>query len=266
MNSEFTKIVWDFYKQSKRDLPWRKTRDPYKILISEVMLQQTQVDRIVPKYAQFIKTFPDFKSLNKAPLQQVLKIWNGLGYNRRALYLKQAAEQVVKEYNGKLPNSIEQLQTLAGIGYHTAGSISAFAFNKPVVFIETNIRSVFIHNFFHNKKIVSDKQLIPFIERTLDKTNPREWYWALMDYGSYLKKLFPNPSRASKHHVKQSKFEGSDRQIRGVILKLALDKQRLSKAVLYQQLDFTKSRVDGTLQQLMSERLLVVNDATIRIP
>lgn len=216
----FQKIVWDYYAENRRVMPWREKNTPYYIFVSEVMLQQTQVARAMEKFPQFIKQFPSFKALAAAPLNELLSVWQGMGYNRRALYLKKAAETVVRDYRGRLPQSPEELEKLPGIGPATARSIAAFAWDSPEVFIETNIRAVFLHHFFAGRSSVSDSQLMPFVENALDKKNPREWYYALMDYGTMLKKANKNPSRASAHHVKQSKFEGSVRQTRGKIVKL----------------------------------------------
>ncbi len=217
---QFQFFIWQFYKEQGRPFAWRETKNPYHILVSEIMLQQTQTHRVAPKYELFISEFPDFQSLAQAGLRDLLSAWQGLGYNRRALALQKTAQKVMNEFGGQLPDDPEVLVTFSGIGPNTAGSICAFAFNKPVVFIETNIRTVFIHLFFKDRDEVHDKELLPLIEQTLDYENPREWYYALMDYGVFLKKQLPNPSRKSKHHTKQSKFEGSDRQIRGMILRL----------------------------------------------
>ncbi len=238
---QFEKIIWAYYKKHGRRLDWRKTRDPYKIFISEVMLQQTQVPRVVTKYPEFIRKFPDFKALARASNADVLKVWQGMGYNRRALFLKRAAEEVMRNYNGRLPDDPEQLVKLPGIGPATAASICTFAFNRPVIFIETNIRAVFIHEFFKNRRKVHDDELLPFIEKSLDRKNPREWYYALMDYGSMLKKS-GNPSRKSKHHVKQSKFEGSDRQLRGKIIKLLVSRS-YTESQLIKRIQSRKTRV-----------------------
>ena len=217
--SAFQKQVYGHFIAHGRALPWRQTTDPYHIVISEIMLQQTQVDRVVPKYTRWLSVFPDFPTLAAAPLKKILREWHGLGYNRRALALKKLAQIVTEEYKGILPKIAEELDALPGIGPHTAGSIAAFAFNLPTIFIETNIRSVFIHAFFPNTAKVSDADILPLVEQTLDRNNPRRWYNALMDYGVYLKKHFKNPSRKSAHHTKQTKFEGSNRQLRGEIIK-----------------------------------------------
>lgn len=213
------KLVWDYYRKYGRDLPWRKTRDPYRIVVSEVMLQQTQVERVIPYYERFIKQFSSFRVLARAEQGDVLRAWQGLGYNRRALNLQKLARVVISEHEGKLPATFEGLDALPGIGKGTAGSLSAFVFNKPVPFIETNIRRVFIHHFFKNKQEVRDDEILKLVERTLPARRAREWYYALMDYGSHLGKKVENPNRKSAHYGRQSRFEGSNRQLRGAILR-----------------------------------------------
>ncbi|MHB8841452.1 MAG: HhH-GPD family protein [Candidatus Aquicultor sp.] len=218
----FREFIWAYYAECGRVLPWRETNDPYRILISEVMLQQTQVPRVLEKYRQFLALFPSFEALADAPLRDVLEVWQGLGYNRRAVALKNTAEKVVAGFDGKLPANIETLKTLPGIGPATASAIRAFAFNQPTVFIETNIRAVYIHFFFHDEVDVKDKELLPFIDATVDRENPREWYYALMDYGVLLKKTGGNPSRKSAHHKAQSPYEGSNRKLRADTLRVVL--------------------------------------------
>ena len=178
----FRGIITRNYQSHGRNLPWRQTTDPYHILVSELMLQQTQVERVMDKYRQFITAFPDFASLARASLQRVLKVWVGLGYNRRALALKNTATIVMKEHNGRLPSSEKLLVTLPGVGKYTASAIAVFAFNQPVILLETNIRTVFLYFFFTNKTEVKDIEIIPLIEKTVPKANPRRWYNALMEY------------------------------------------------------------------------------------
>lgn len=221
---KFSNLLGEFYRQSARDLPWRHpeadgTFDPYKILVSEMMLQQTQVQRVVPKYEQFLAVFPTLKALSEAPLGDVIGTWQGLGYNRRARYLRDACDIIMKQYDGRFPQSIETLTTLPGIGHNTAAAILVYAYNQPHVFVETNIRTVFIHHFFDNAETVTDKNILPLIEQTMDRKNPRLFYWALMDYGTHLKQTTGNASRRSAGYRKQSAFEGSLRQLRGVILR-----------------------------------------------
>lgn len=215
----FQNQVWNFYRTNGRDFAWRRTHDPYKIVVSEIMLQQTQTTRVAEKFPEFLKRFPDFKTLAASTPADVIRAWQGLGYNRRALFLRALAQTVVADYQGTLPRDPAELVKLPGIGKNTAGSVAAFAFNLPTVFIETNIRSVFLHHFFPNQTDVPDSDLMPLITASLPPDNTREWYWALMDWGVHLKKNNPNPSRASKHHVQQSKFIGSKRQVRGAILR-----------------------------------------------
>lgn len=227
----FRKIIWDYYVKYGRNFPWRRTNDPYRILVSEIMLQQTQTSRVEGKYNEFLKQFPNFRTLAKAKTRDVLRAWQGLGYNRRALNLKRTAEIVMKEYGGKLPRAVEKLEELPGIGPGTAGAIRAFAFNLPSVFIETNIRRVFIHFFFPERKKVSDEEIKALMKRVhplrfSEGKSWREWYWALMDYGAMLgREAKENPNKKSKHYARQSKFEGSNRQLRGRILRILLSKK-----------------------------------------
>jgi len=218
----FQQLVWNYFSRHRRSMPWRTTSDPYRIFVSEVMLQQTQVSRVIPKFDDFINRFPDFPSLADAPLQAVLQQWQGLGYNRRARYLKQAAQQAVEQgwhQVGSFPTDPHVLASLPGIGVNTAAAIIVYSSNLPLVFIETNIRSVFLHHFFADKVDISDRELFEYIDQTLDRSRPREWYWALMDYGSFLKSRHTNPGRRSRHYVKQSPFVGSNRQLRGEIIR-----------------------------------------------
>jgi len=261
MNSlkELENAVWQYYHEHGRhSLPWRKNTSPYSIVVSEIMLQQTQVSRVLTKYAEFMTALPDWQALAIAMQAEVIGLWQGLGYNRRALWLKRIAEAVVGEYGGELPQGPVELRQLPGIGPNTAGSIVAFAFNAPAVFIETNIRRVFIHHCFGDAEVVSDKELAPLLARALEdnRGKAREWYWALMDYGSFLAtQQMPNPNRRSKHYTKQSRFSGSDRQIRGEILRLLfasnLSHSELREALApYEQDD---ERVERILRGLITE-------------
>lgn len=216
----FRSQVIGYWKQSGRDhLPWRKTRDPYAILVSEIMLQQTQVDRVIPYFERWMKAYPTPSVLAKAPLAAVLRHWSGLGYNRRAKYLHEAAKAIVARHEGKVPRGHDDLRALPGIGHYTANAVRVFAWNEPETLIETNVRAVFIHHFYPRGRAVSDARLLPLIAEAVDGQDPRTWYAALMDYGTFLKAMHPNPSRKSRHHTKQSKFEGSLRQVRGAIVR-----------------------------------------------
>jgi len=246
---KFQRIVYDYYLNFGRDLPWRSTDNPYEILVSEIMLQQTQVSRVVQKYVEFINTFHDIESLAEATLRDILTVWQGLGYNRRALSLKRLAEIVNATYGGYVPSHVSLLMQLPGIGNATANAVCAFAFNQPVVFIETNVRTVFIYHFFSTKDTVKDSEIRPLVERTLDYDNPKHWYNALMDYGVTLKKYCSNPGRKSAHHKEQSPFEGSARQVRGAILRALLTKPRQTFNELIKAVRFDPDVVKKTFNR-----------------
>jgi A/G-specific adenine glycosylase len=276
-----------------RDLPWRHTRDPYKILVSEIMLQQTQVDRVIPFYTRFIRQFPTPERLANAPLSKVLKAWQGLGYNRRAVYLQRsakimsdtellnAANQVkrsvsqadgprVSEFSAEnyaTPRDLDLRSVkLPGVGPYTKAAVEAFAYNKPTVFIETNIRTVFLYHFFptelkrldiSRQQKISDKEILPLVAEALKRSGmePREFYARLMDYGTMLKKQGIKLNSQSKHYTKQSKFEGSYRQTRGQILKALL----VEPATLNQLLKITgrkKSELVKVVAGLSKEGLI----------
>ena len=240
----------------RHDMPWRKTRDPYHILISEIMLQQTQVSRVVPFYEKFIKRYPNFRALARAKTSDVLRVWQGLGYNRRALALQRLAKEVMEKYDRRLPEDFTELIALPGIGNYTAGAIRAFAFNKPEIFIETNIRRVFLHFFFPRRLNVTDALLKRCIKRTLDEKNPREWYYALMDYGTKLGGDIKNPNRRSAHYVRQTAFTGSDRQIRGRILQESLAHKKINMSALAKKMKESQTRVDRIARGLIMEGFL----------
>lgn len=261
----FRKEIWAHYRRAGRgDMPWRRTNDPYRIFVSEVMLQQTQVARVMEYYPRFIRRFPDFRALARAGSGDVLAAWQGLGYNRRAIYLRRAAEIVMREFGGRLPRGRAALESLPGIGPGTSGSLMAFAFNEPTVFIETNIRRVFIHFFFPGRKKVTDIELERYIERSLDTARPREWYWALMDYGAAMASgsrtaQRGNPNRRSAHYKKQEPFTGSDREARGKILRwtLAAKKNTMSVRTLSRALALPRQRFESALHALEKEGFII---------
>lgn len=228
-----------------------------------MMLQQTQVSRVIPKFEVFIKRFPNFQSLSKASLGEVQKAWSGLGYNRRAKFLWQAARIITQQYSGKLPSDSAELVRLPGIGQNTAGAILAYAFDKPTVFVETNIRTVFIHHFFKDRTAIDDKELLPLIEQTLNEVAPRLWYWALMDYGVFLKTTEGNLAAKSRHYTKQSKFQGSRRQLRGQIQRLLIIKPHTSGQF---RRTIADERLPGILEDLASEGLIVLIAQHYQLP
>jgi len=254
---QFVQMVWEYYGEHGRDLPWRHTTDPYRILVSEIMLQQTQVDRVKVKYTEFLKRFPNIQTLADASIADVLAVWSGLGYNRRALYLKKTAEIIVDKYDGIVPRDRVLLHSFPGIGSNTAGAILAYSFNDPVVFIETNIRRVFLHHFFSDQVAIDDKEIIPLIEQTLPDERAREWYWALMDYGTYLAITVVNPNQRSKHYNKQSKFEGSRRQLRGILLRELADGSKSFARLRAISPEFTEDMLQKVLADLETEGFIV---------
>jgi A/G-specific adenine glycosylase len=265
--TKFVQTVMNYYQQNGRDsLPWRKTKDPYKILVSEVMLQQTQVERVISKYKAFLSAFPTIEVLSNASLGEVLVLWQGLGYNRRAKMLHSCAKTLMSEYSGKFPKTRTELRALPGIGEYTSGAVMAFAFSSPEVFVETNIRTVYLHHFFKDKTQVTDAELMPYIESTLDRENPRAWYYALMDYGSHLKKTIGNQNKNSLHYTKQSTFKGSDRQIRGAVIRMLTEKSLSRNKLLTKLGEFEDIRVDAQLHKLLNEQMIERKGNTYILP
>lgn len=258
-------VLSDYQRYSRQHLPWRQNYESYRILVSEIMLQQTQVERVIPKFEAFIGQFPTFKQLAAAPTAEVITAWQGLGYNRRGLNLQRAAQKVMAEFGGQLPESETELQSLPGIGPYTAAAVRAFAFNQPGVVIETNIRAVYLHHFFHGQEAVPDQDLRPWIAATLPTTQPRKWYSALMDYGTYLKQVLPNPSRSSRHYSQQSQFKGSNREVRGGILKVLTRLGPITEPQLKTKLPFETYRIETALNQLVAEGFVSYNAKKLKL-
>lgn len=205
-----------------RDFPWRNVDDAYAVLVSEVMLQQTQVKRVLGRWERFLEKFPTPDALAAASTSDVVGEWQGLGYNRRALALKRACEICSQDFGGKLPETVDELMALPGIGPATAAGVVAFAYNKRAMYLETNVRTVFLHEVFPDEEGIRDKQLEPLVRATCPADNPRSWYYALLDYGAHLKTTFGNASRRSAHYTRQSTFEGSRRQKRAEVVRIVL--------------------------------------------
>lgn len=256
-----------YRRHGRHGLAWRRTRDPYRILVSEIMLQQTQVARVSRFYPRFIARFPDLRALARARTADVLRAWQGMGYNRRALALRKLAKAVSEQFRRRLPRERAALEALPGVGPATAGAVRAFAWNEPEVFVETNIRRVFIHSFFRGRHRVTDRAIERYIKRTLDRKNPREWYWALMDYGAWLgasgsargPKSRPrwgtcaNPNRQSAHYKRQAPFKGSGRELRGNILKALLAAKEISLAALARRTKKPYNKVKRAAEALARE-------------
>ncbi|MBI4094053.1 A/G-specific adenine glycosylase [Candidatus Kaiserbacteria bacterium] len=267
----FRSMVWKYWRENGRHkLPWRRTSDPYKILVSEVMLQQTQADRVIPKYKEFLRWFPTVRALARAPLIDVLKVWSGLGYNRRAKFLHDAAIQIVEKHRGKVPRDHESLRALSGVGDYTARAVRVFAFNEPDILIETNIRTAIIQSFFRPSPNVrgriklgkvTDRDVATIARRLAQRQHAREWHSALMDYGAHLKRSGVCNNHRSAHYTKQSKFEGSLRQLRGSMLK-SLMGEGLNNDLRGR---YSNTRVRGVLEGLKRDGLIVSHEGEWRI-
>lgn len=258
-STSFRRIVWAHYtKHGRHDLPWRKTKDPYKILVSEVMLQQTQVERVKPFYLEWMQRFPTARKLADAPLSEVLRAWQGLGYNRRAKMLHAAAKEIVKS---GMPETAESLEALPGVGPYTARAVAAFAWNEGGVFIETNIRTAVTHFFFTRRKKVADTEIEEILSASLPKGRAREWNWALMDYGAHLKRSGVRLNAKSRHYAKQKAFSGSLRQARGAILR-ELAKGQAAQARLTGLLgEDRRAQLMDALAALVKEKMITKRGA-----
>jgi len=256
----FRTLVYSYYGDFGRAFPWRETSDPYRILLSEMMLQQTQTERVLPKYHQFLEAYPDFHALAEASASDILMLWKGLGYNRRALALLRIAREAVDRWGAVLPDDEKQLRSLYMVGPATAAAVLSFAYRKPALYLETNIRRVLLYCFFHDAEHVKDAELYAALDRVLDRTDPKNWYYALMDYGVFLKKMIENPNRRSAHYAKQPVFKNSDREIRGKLLSLFIEKGASAFEEIQRYLDFPEERLKKCLDALVKEGFLSVQE------
>jgi len=259
----FRALVLRHYAESGRSFPWRSTRDPWAILVSEIMLQQTQTERVEPKYLAWLAAYPDPAALARAPLADVLSLWSGLGYNRRALALVRTAAVLASVQ--AFPDDEDSLLELPGVGPYTARAVLAFAFGRPVVLIETNIRSVFLHRFFPGEEGVHDSRIAPLVEATLLREDPRTWYYALMDYGVRIKKQDGNPNRRSAHYAQASPFADSKRRIRGGLLKALGAGKGKDADELAAGLPFARERVAEALAELEAEGFVAESGGVYRL-
>lgn len=261
MNSQaFQELVWVKGRELYRDMPWREQPTFYYVLVSEIMLQQTQVARVIQKFAEFINAFPTIDILAAAPLAEVLRIWQGLGYNRRAKFMHEAAKQIVMDGQ---PKDYESLLRLPGIGKNTAAAIMNYVYQVPTPFVETNIRTVYFYHFFRNQRDVSDKQLRELVQKTVDTEHPREFFWALMDYGSLLKSQGYGNIAISKHYKKQPPLSGSLREMRGKIVR-ALSAVDLSKKELQNTVQ-ADDRFSAALHGLVADGLICIDGDIIHL-
>jgi endonuclease III family protein len=251
MNTDdFRELIYQKGRELYRPMPWRDQPTLYYVLVSELMLQQTQVTRVLAKFTEFTTEFPDIESLAAAELTEMLRAWQGLGYNRRAQYLHRASQAIAA---GAPVATLDGLVELPGIGINTAGAIMNYVYQVPTPFIETNIRTVYLNHFFAGQTAVVDRDILPIVKRTMDQANPRQWFWALMDYGSELKSQGKGKLSASRHYAKQSQFTGSLRQMRGEILRRYVGGQSLAEITAELQND---SRFMAALDGLRRDGLI----------
>ena len=259
----FRSAVRSFYRSCGRDFAWRKTRDPYRVFVSEIMLQQTQTQRVAERFPLFLKVFPNLHALARAPQSEVIRAWEGLGYYRRARNLHRAAQAVVELHGGHIPDSYDALRALPGVGAYTAAAVSAFAFDRGVPMIETNIRSVYLYVFFRESSAVSDREILKLVTATMPARNVREWFYALMDLGVELKKQAPRINHASRHHKAQSPFKGSDRRVAAQVLRYIVASARpVSKTAIAKEIrrsieDVSGEQIERALVRLEREALIV---------
>ena len=280
----FNQMLFRWHKAHYREMAWRNTRNPYRILVSEVMLQQTQVERVREKYAEFLKQFPSVHILAKAQLGDVIRAWSGLGYNRRAKYLHECVKEVLLNHQGKFPNDMTTLMTLPGIGLSTAGALQAFAFGEDEPMIDTNIRRILTRTFFSPKMSrlrldmvgVSDKELYVFAKSLIPKGKGREWNYAMLDLGATLctarhhSKLCPlaklhGPVSDFVYKKPQKKFANSDRFYRGRILSQLLISPHTSES-LQEVLALEQGLLHLILTKLAKEHLIVVSKKSVTLP
>ncbi len=277
--TRFRAVVWSYYRSAGRTMPWRETRDPYRIMVSEFMLQQTQVSRVEPRYHDFLESFPTVFDLARATLGDVLRSWQGLGYNRRARYLHETAKLIAGR-GGTVPDDPAELRTLPGIGAYTAAAVAVFAYERRVVMIETNIRRLFLHSFFRDGRDIPDREIGPLVEQTLPEQalpprDVRHWYYALMDCGAALAAPAlaapalaapaANANRRSRHYVRQKPFAGSVREVRGMIIRVLTERGEVSLEELERSAGPTDERFVPALEGLERDGLIVFTRSSISL-
>ena len=266
----FRRRVLSWYRHSGRDLPWRHTHDAYAVLVSEVMLQQTQVSRVLPAYRRFLRRFPTLRALSRAPLAAVLREWSGLGYNRRARDLHRIARK------GSLPRTVDGLDALPGVGAYTASAVACFAFGEATGFADTNIRRVLGRALLG--RMATDREAVELDRHFGSKRAPARWHHALMDIGATIcvaqrPRCDACPLRAICGYDgddgvvrrKQSPFAASDRRVRGAIVRrLALSTEGVNVDALRRGIN--DARVPRLVRVLESEGLVEVSSGSVRLP
>jgi len=253
----FQKKIFLFYKKNKRDLPWRKTTDPYKILLSEIMLQQTQVKRVVVYYEKWIARWFTIHAFASAALPEVLQMWMGLGYNTRAINLHNTAKKIVDIFDGDVLRAMQQYKELPGIGKYTSQAVQIFSTNADLITVDTNIRRIFISEFDLPENI-SERDLWILAEQCLPVGKSRDWHNALMDYGALRLTAHKTGIRPT---TRQTQFEGSNRQIRAQILRHVLEKPMTGKE-LTQTLKIDQERLEPILEKMINQHILLKKNNT----
>jgi A/G-specific adenine glycosylase len=264
--SSFQSMIFTWWEKNRRDLPWRHTHDPYKIAVSEIMLQQTQVLRVITKYREFIKEFPTVFDLAKVTTASVLRLWKGMGYNRRALYLRNMAKVVVKEYQGKFPVDEKLLIQLPGLGMYTARAILVFAYEKDIACVDTNIRKIITHFFFKDE---AQKDLV--IQQVADQLVPVgkswEWHQALMDYGAL---TMPNAKCPMLNTKKKSvPFRQTNRFYRGRIIDMLREKKYLETKIInyiFNQFNKQEYETQSIINSLIKDGLVTRKKNMLSLP
>jgi A/G-specific adenine glycosylase len=253
---QFQRIILDFYRIEGRTFAWRKTTNAYRITVSEVMLQQTQTERVVEKYPLFLKQFPTWRALASASTAEVLKVWQGLGYYRRALNLHRAAKVISEQHRGRIPGTVDELRLIPGFGPYTAAAVLTFSKNQPHPMIETNIRDLYLYAFFPGIAAVHDREILNMVQETMHLPDPRSWFYALMDAGVELKRFRKGTNRRSQHYTRQSAFIGSTRQVRAAVLRLITECGPVDEGAIFEQLSFGKDRIQDALAALCRDGFL----------
>ncbi len=251
---QFQEKVLTYYKEHGRKLPWRETTDPYHILLSELMLQQTQVDRVIPYYHKWIKRWPTIQDLAHADRTDILEMWMGLGYNNRAINLHKAAKIIVNNYDSNVLLAMQKYKHVPGIGPYTSSAVQAFAANKDTIVVDTNIRRIFIHEFSLPES-TPDKEIEELAAKVLPRGNSRDWYNALMDYGS---QVLTARKTGIKSKTQQSKFEGSDRQARAKIVRHLLANKKATAPELQQICDISQERFQKIAAKLIKDDVIAI--------
>jgi A/G-specific adenine glycosylase len=263
--AEFRRIIYGYYEEAGRVFPWRQNTDPWGVLVSEFMLQQTRTEKVVPYWERWMRLWPSPADLARSPQEAVMREWSGLGYNRRARYIRDSAVKIAGDFRGRVPQTPSGLRALPGIGPYTAGAIACFGYNYPAIFIETNIRAAALHFFFNGREGVRDGEVFPVLEAVLDRENPRKWYWALMDYGAALKKTTANPNRKSAHYTRQPPFEGSFRQMRGMVVKALAFQGPSTAEILARQTGIGKDDLYRVVENLKKDFMVAEKEGVYRI-